>query len=207
MPEDTNATDTDVGGDMANTTETPATPTATADTQTQTPVKDNGGLVFPDGNDAEAVLKFRKSCGYPETPEGYGLPMDTDDQKGLAAFLHECQLDGIAAKTVAEKLAARLEAQDAEEQELHDNEVKKVQESWGEQMKAKTDLVNRGAEILQIDSKGLRGMAEAIGTETALNLLIIAGKSTSDYSGVNGTNGGSASEDLDGYISRKRMQR
>ena len=186
--------------------ETETKPTETTTPETKTPDNKIGGLIYPDGSDKEAVLKFRQACGYPEKAEGYGLPMDTDEQKNIAAFLHSCQLDSIAAKTVAEKLTEKMAQDDKAEKELHANEVKKVQESWGEQMKANTDLVNRGAEILQIDKDGLRGMAEAIGTETALTLLMIAGKLTSDHSDVNGTNGSNAEEDLNGYIRRKRLQ-
>ncbi|MBQ8465296.1 MAG: hypothetical protein IJ545_04725 [Alphaproteobacteria bacterium] len=198
-----------------NPAENPATPENTDNKEQQTPQtpenpknetpddKDAGGLVYPDENDAEAVLAFRKACGYPDDASGYGLPMETDEQKNLANFLHSCQLDKIAAKNVAEKLQAQIEAEDKAEKEQYAAELQRVTGAWGENFKANESLVKRGAELMKINDDALRGISECIGVEAALSMLMLLGKTNTDYSGVSG---GSSTddEDVSGFIARKR---
>lgn len=187
---------------------TPAAPeTSTTDTQTQD-LKDDKveALVYPDGSDAEAVLKFRKACGYPDDASGYGLPMGTDEERNLANFLHRCQLDGIAAKSVADNLKAQIAAEEKAANEKFTADVNKVKESWGEKSKVNESLVKRGAELMKIDVDALKGISETIGVEAALNMMMLLGKTNADYSGVSGNSGG-VDENVEGFIARKRATR
>jgi len=187
--------------------ETTAPETETTNTQTQG-LNDNKveALVYPDGSDAEAVLKFRKACGYPDDASGYGLPMGTDEEKNLANFLHKCQLDGIAAKSVAENLKAQLEAEEKAEKAQFAADVAKIKETWGEKSKANESLVKRGAALMKIDDDALRGISDTIGVEAALNMMMLLGKTNADYSGVSGNSGG-VDENVEGFIARKRATR
>lgn len=190
----------------------PATPTTPAQTQTphetgsetQTPSdKETGGLVFPDGADAEAVLAFRKSCGYPDEASGYGLPMDSDEQKSLINFIHKCQLDPIAAKTIVKNVTEVMAVDEAQAKQAFTDGYNKVVEGWGESKKENENLMNKGLSLMKLDQDKLRGISESIGVEAALSMMILLGKTQTDHSGVTGGNSDDG-ESLLEYISRKR---
>lgn len=180
---------------------TPAAPTAPE----QPKASDNTeALVYPADGNADAVLAFRKSCGYPDSADGYGLPMDTDDQKSLVAFLHKCQLDPIAAKAVAGNVAEVLAEQEKIDKQAYDEAYQKAVAAWGESKKENESLVNKGLALMKFDEGKLRGISDAIGVEAALSMMMLLGKTQTDYSGVSGGNGSDDGESILGYVARKR---
>ena len=204
----------DVNG--GNETQTPTTPPetppadnttppeTTGGNETQTPSdKDTGGLVFPNADDAEAILAFRKSCGYPDEATGYGLPMDTEEQKSLVNFIRKCQLDPIAAKSVLDNTLAAIKADEQQSQQAFDDSYNKISSGWGESKKENESLVNKGLSLMGFDKDKLRGISETIGVEAALSMMMLLGKTQSDHSGVTGGNSDDG-ESLLGYIARKR---
>ena len=182
---------------------TPPATTGGNETQTPSDDKDTGGLVYPNAEDADAVLAFRKSCGYPDDASGYGLPMDTDEQKSLINFIHKCQLDPIAAKTIVQNVAEVMAADEAQSKQAFTDGYNKVVDGWGESKKENESLMNKGLSLMKLDQDKLRGISEAIGVEAALSMMILLGKTQTDYSGVSGGNS-EDSESLLGYIARKR---
>lgn len=180
-------------------------PESTGGKETEPPSgdKNTGGLVYPNADDANAVLAFRKSCGYPDDASGYGLPMDTDEQKSLINFIHKCQLDPIAAKTIVQNVAEVMAADEAQAKQTFTDGYNKVVDSWGESKKENESLMNKGLSLMKLDQDKLRGLSEAIGVEAALSMMILLGKTQTDYSGISGGNS-EDSESLLGYISRKR---
>ena len=182
---------------------TPPETTGGNETQAPSDDKDTGGLVYPNAEDADAVLAFRKSCGYPDDASGYGLPMDTDEQKSLINFIHKCQLDPIAAKVVVENVAEAMAADEAQAKQAFTDGYNKVVDGWGESKKENESLMNKGLSLMKLDQDKLRGISEAIGVEAALSMMILLGKTQTDYSGVSGGNS-EDSESLLGYIARKR---
>lgn len=182
---------------------TPPETTGGNETQAPSDDKDTGGLVYPNAEDADAVLAFRKSCGYPDDASGYGLPMDTDEQKSLINFIHKCQLDPIAAKVVVENVAEAMAADEAQAKQAFADGYNKVVDGWGESKKENESLMNKGLSLMKLDQDKLRGISEAIGVEAALSMMILLGKTQTDYSGVSGGNS-EDSESLLGYIARKR---
>lgn len=182
---------------------TPPETTGGNETQTPSDDKDTGGLVYPNAEDADAVLAFRKSCGYPDDASGYGLPMDTDEQKSLINFIHKCQLDPIAAKTIVQNVAEVMAADEAQAKQAFTDGYNKVVDGWGESKKENESLMNKGLSLMKLDQDKLRGISEAIGVEAALSMMILLGKTQTDYSGVSGGNS-EDSESLLGYIARKR---
>lgn len=182
---------------------TPPETTSGNETQAPSDDKDTGGLVYPNAEDADAVLAFRKSCGYPDDASGYGLPMDTDEQKSLINFIHKCQLDPIAAKTIVQNVAEVMEADEAQAKQAFTDGYNKVVDGWGESKKENESLMNKGLSLMKLDQDKLRGISEAIGVEAALSMMILLGKTQTDYSGVSGGNS-EDSESLLGYIARKR---
>ena len=182
---------------------TPPETTGGNETQAPSDDKDTGGLVYPNAEDADAVLAFRKSCGYPDDASGYGLPMDTDEQKSLINFIHKCQLDPIAAKTIVQNVAEVMAADEAQAKQTFTDSYNKVVDGWGESKKENESLMNKGLSLMKLDQDKLRGISEAIGVEAALSMMILLGKTQTDYSGVSGGNS-EDSESLLGYIARKR---
>jgi hypothetical protein len=182
---------------------TPPETTGGNETQAPSDNKDTGGLVYPNAEDADAVLAFRKSCGYPDDASGYGLPMDTDEQKSLINFIHKCQLDPIAAKTIVQNVAEVMAADEAQAKQAFTDGYNKVVDGWGESKKENESLMNKGLSLMKLDQDKLRGISEAIGVEAALSMMILLGKTQTDYSGVSGGNS-EDSESLLGYIARKR---
>lgn len=182
---------------------TPPETTSGNETQAPSDDKDTGGLVYPNAEDADAVLAFRKSCGYPDDASGYGLPMDTDEQKSLINFIHKCQLDPIAAKTIVQNVAEVMAADEAQAKQAFTDGYNKVVDGWGESKKENESLMNKGLSLMKLDQDKLRGISEAIGVEAALSMMILLGKTQTDYSGVSGGNS-EDSESLLGYIARKR---
>ena len=182
---------------------TPPATTGGNETQTPSDDKDTGGLVYPNAEDADEVLAFRKSCGYPDDASGYGLPMDTDEQKSLINFIHKCQLDPIAAKTIVQNVAEVMAADEAQAKQAFTDGYNKVVDGWGESKKENESLMNKGLSLMKLDQDKLRGISEAIGVEAALSMMILLGKTQTDYSGVSGGNS-EDSESLLGYIARKR---
>ena len=148
-------------------------------------------------------MAFRKSCGYPDDASGYGLPMDTDEQKSLINFIHKCQLDPIAAKTIVQNVAEVMAADEAQSKQAFTDGYNKVVDGWGESKKENESLMNKGLSLMKLDQDKLRGISEAIGVEAALSMMILLGKTQTDYSGVSGGNS-EDSESLLGYIARKR---
>lgn len=194
------------------TPDTPAAPpadTATPDeantpAKTETPEnKDNGGFVFPAADDAEALLSFRKQCGYPDEVGGYGLPMETDEQKDILNFIHKCQLDPAAAKIVVDNLAVEIAEQAKQEKAQYDADYAKVTAAWGDSKKGNESLVSKGIEAVKMTEDQLRGISGVIGVEAALGLMMTVGKLKSDYSGVGGA-AGTDSESIEDFISAKR---
>lgn len=173
--------------------------TKPSENETKTPE----GLVFPDGKDADAVLAFRKSCGYPEAADGYGLPMETEEQKSLVSFLHKCQLDPIAAKAVMENVAESLKLDEQQSKQAYTEAYNKVVDGWGESKKENQNLVNKGMSLAGLDEDKLRGISDTLGVEAALSMMMLLGKTQTDHSGVSGGNS-EDNESLLGYISRKR---
>lgn len=209
---DTENEDVNGGNETQTPTTPPETPPAdnttppetTGGNETQAPSdKDTGGLVFPNADDADAVLAFRKSCGYPDEASGYGLPMDSDEQKSLINFIHKCQLDPIAAKTIVKNVAEVMAADEAQAKQTFTESYNKVVEGWGENKKENESLMNKGLSLMKLDEDKLRGISESIGVEAALSMMILLGKTQTDHSGVTGGNSDD-SESLLGYISRKR---
>lgn len=177
----------------------------TQEQETQKPSEDTKpeGLVFPDGKDADAVLAFRKSCGYPEAADGYGLPMDTEEQKSLVAFIHKCQLDPIAAKAVMDNVAESLKLEEQQSKQAYMEAYNKVVEGWGESKKENQSLMNKGMSLAGVDEDKLRAISDTLGVEAALSMMMLLGKTQTDHSGVSGGNSDD-NESLLGYISRKR---
>lgn len=182
---------------------TPPEPSGENTTDTPNDEKNTGGLVYPNADDSDAILKFRKSCGYPDEASGYGLPMETDEQKGLMNFIHKCQLDPIAAKTIVQNITEEIASEDAQAKQTFKENYNKVVDGWGENRKANENLMNKGMSLTGIDEGKLRGISETIGVEAALSMMMLLGKTQTDYSGVSGGNSND-SESLLGYISRKR---
>nr|DAE29449.1 MAG TPA: hypothetical protein [virus sp. ctd0M1] len=210
MADTENENVTDGATEQTTPPETPpadnTTPPETAggnETQAPSDDKDTGGLVYPSAEDADAVLAFRKSCGYPDDASGYGLPMDTDEQKSLINFIHKCQLDPIAAKTIVQNVVEVMAADEAQAKQAFTDGYNKVVDGWGESKKENESLMNKGLSLMKLDQDKLRGISEAIGVEAALSMMILLGKTQTDYSGVSGGNS-EDSESLLGYIARKR---
>lgn len=176
---------------------------ATAETQTPTD-KDVGGLVFPETDDAEAILNFRKACGYPEAMDGYGLPMESDEQKDVLSFIHRCQLDKVAAKTVVDNLAVEIAEQEKKSQAQYDADYAKVASEWGDNKKANENYLSKAMSVFGLDGVKLRGISEHIGVEAALKMMMTLGKLNSDYSGVGGNGGGSGGESIIDFVAQKR---
>lgn len=164
------------------------------------------GLVFPSADNADDVLNFRKACGYPDDAAGYGLPMETDEQKEVLSFIHRCQLDPIAAKVIVTELEAQIAEQAKLAKTNYDTEYNKVVEAWGESRKANENLVAKGLSLTKISPEQLIGISENIGVEAALGLLMHAGRSVTDHSGVAGGSGGTGSESLGDFIAAKRAR-
>ena len=183
---------------------TQAAPETSAAPETNNASDKTEALVYPADGNADAVLAFRKSCGYPDNADGYGLPMDTEDQKSLAAFLHKCQLDPIAAKAVAGNVAEVLAEQEKIDKQAYDEAYSKATAAWGESKKENESLVNKGLTLMKFDEGKLRGISEAIGVEAALSMMMLLGKTQTDYSGVTGGNGSDDGESILGYVARKR---
>lgn len=167
--------------------------------------KTDGAFSFPAADDTEAVLNFRKQCGYPDEASGYGLPMETDEQKDVLNFIHKCQLDPIAAKVVVDNLALEIAEQEKQAKAQYDQEYAKVSAAWGDSKKGNESLVSKGCEVIQITDDQLRGISDIIGVEAALGLMMTVGKLKSDYSGVGGT-AGSDSESIEDFIASKRRR-
>lgn len=179
------------------------TPTDTGTETQQTPSNDAGVLIYPAADDANAVLAFRKSCGYPDEVSGYGLPMESEEQKSLMNFIHKCQLDPIAAKAVVDNVAEVIAADKAQTEQAFNEGYQKVVEGWGESRKENESLMNKGLSLANLDQDKLRGISEIIGVEAAISMMLLLGKTQTDHSGVSGGNGDDR-ESLLEYISRKR---
>ena len=209
--------------DVTNTTETttpvtpeittpPETPETTPPAETPAlsevnvnPAPEEKGLIYPNPDDAEAVLAFRKSCGYPDNAAGYGLPMDTEEQKNLANFLYKCQLDPIAAKVIAKNAAEAVALEEQNSKQAFSENYNKIVESWGENKKENEMLVNKGLSLTKLNQDKLREISDSIGVEAAISMMMLLGKTQTDYSGISG--GVSGSDDGDsilGYVARKR---
>lgn len=181
-------------------TTTPSTP-AVNDT---TPAPEEKGLIFPNADDADAVLAFRKSCGYPDDAAGYGLPMDTEDQKNLVNFLHKCQLDPIAAKIVAKNAEEVVALEEQNSKQAFTENYNKLVESWGENKKENEMLVNKGLSLTKLDQDKLREISDKIGVEAAISMMMLIGKTQTDYSGVSSGANSDDSDSILGYVARKR---
>lgn len=119
------------------TSDTPPVDTTSAEISSKTSeTKVDGGFSFPKADDAEAVLNFRKQCGYPDDVSGYGLPMETDEQKDVLNFIHKCQLDPVAAKTVVDNLALEIAEQAKLAKAQYDADYAKISAGWGDNKKA-----------------------------------------------------------------------
>ena len=197
--------------------ETPAaatTPVAAAETATPAPatpaandttsMPEEKGLIFPNADDADAVLAFRKSCGYPDDAAGYGLPMDTEEQKNLANFLHKCQLDPIAAKVIAKNAAEVVALEEQNSKQAFTENYNKLVESWGENKKENEMLVNKGLSLTKLDQDKLRAISDNIGVEAAISMMMLIGKTQTDYSGVSSGANSDDSDSILGYVARKR---
>lgn len=191
----------------AATTSTPAAETATpaapaANDTTSAP--EEKGLIFPNADDADAVLAFRKSCGYPDDAAGYGLPMDTEEQKNLANFLHKCQLDPIAAKVIAKNAAEVVALEEQNSKQAFTENYNKLVESWGENKKENEMLVNKGLSLTKLDQDKLRAISDNIGVEAAISMMMLIGKTQTDHSGVSSGANSDDSDSILGYVARKR---
>ena len=183
-------------------TATPAPATPAANDTTSTP--EEKGLIFPNADDADAVLAFRKSCGYPDDAAGYGLPMDTEEQKNLANFLHKCQLDPIAAKVIAKNAAEVVALEEQNSKQAFTENYNKLVESWGENKKENEMLVNKGLSLTKLDQDKLRAISDNIGVEAAISMMMLIGKTQTDYSGVSSGANSDDSDSILGYVARKR---
>lgn len=188
------------------TSNTPPVDTTSAEATSQTSeTKVDGGFSFPKADDAEAVLNFRKQCGYPDDVSGYGLPMETDEQKDVLNFIHKCQLDPVAAKTVVDNLAVEIAEQAKLAKAQYDADYAKISAGWGDNKKSNESLISKGLEVIKMTDDQLRGISEVIGVEAALGLMMTVGKLKSDYSGVGG-GAGADSESIEDFISAKRRR-
>lgn len=183
-------------------TATPAPATPAANDTTSMP--EEKGLIFPNADDADAVLAFRKSCGYPDDAAGYGLPMDTEEQKNLANFLHKCQLDPIAAKVIAKNAAEVVALEEQNSKQAFTENYNKLVESWGENKKENEMLVNKGLSLTKLDQDKLRAISDNIGVEAAISMMMLIGKTQTDYSGVSSGANSDDSDSILGYVARKR---
>lgn len=181
-------------------TPAPATPAANGTTS----MPEEKGLIFPNADDADAVLAFRKSCGYPDDAAGYGLPMDTEEQKNLANFLHKCQLDPIAAKVIAKNAAEVVALEEQNSKQAFTENYNKLVESWGENKKENEMLVNKGLSLTKLDQDKLRAISDNIGVEAAISMMMLIGKTQTDYSGVSSGANSDDSDSILGYVARKR---
>ena len=191
----------------AATTSTPAAETATPaapEANDTTPAPEEKGLIFPNADDADAVLAFRKSCGYPDDAAGYGLPMDTEDQKNLVNFLHKCQLDPIAAKIVAKNAEEVVALEEQNSKQAFTENYNKLVESWGENKKENEMLVNKGLSLIKLDQDKLREISDKIGVEAAISMMMLIGKTQTDHSGVSSGANSDDSDSILGYVARKR---
>ncbi len=190
--------------------ETPPTPptestTSTAETTTQAP-ENNGAFAFPEADDTDGILNFRKQCGYPDDVAGYGLPLETEEQKNVLNFIHKCQLDPVAAKMIVDNLAVEIAEQEKQSKAQYDSEYAKISAAWGENKKGNESLVSKGCEAVNMTNDQLRGISEIIGVEAALGLMMTVGKLKSDYSGVGGSAGAGDDESIESFISSKRLK-
>ena len=160
-------------------------------------------LFYPAADDTAAVLAFRKSCGYPDDASGYGLPMETDDQKSIMSFIHKCQLDPIAANAVVKNISEIMAADEQERKQAFTDNYNKVVAGWGESKKENESLVNKGMSLMKLNQDNLRGISESIGMEAALSIMMLLGKTQTDHSGVSGGDSEDGGSLLD-YISGKR---
>ena len=183
-------------------TATPAPATPAANDTTSMP--EEKGLIFPNADDADAVLAFRKSCGYPDDAAEYGLPMDTEEQKNLANFLHKCQLDPIAAKVIAKNAAEVVALEEQNSKQAFTENYNKLVESWGENKKENEMLVNKGLSLTKLDQDKLRAISDSIGVEAAISMMMLIGKTQTDYSGVSSGANSDDSDSILGYVARKR---
>ena len=203
----TNATPAPSAEAPATTTSTPAAETTTPSTPAvndTTPAPEEKGLIFPNADDADAVLAFRKSCGYPDDAAGYGLPMDTEDQKNLVNFLHKCQLDPIAAKIVAKNAEEVVALEEQNSKQAFTENYNKLVESWGENKKENEMLVNKGLSLTKLDQDKLREISDKIGVEAAISMMMLIGKTQTDHSGVSSGANSDDSDSILGYVARKR---
>ena len=188
----------------AATTPVPAAETATPAANDATSTPEEKGLIFPNADDADAVLAFRKSCGYPDDAAGYGLPMDTEEQKNLANFLHKCQLDPIAAKVIAKNAAEVVALEEQNSKQAFTENYNKLVESWGENKKENEMLVNKGLSLTKLDQDKLRAISDNIGVEAAISMMMLIGKTQTDHSGVSSGANSDDSDSILGYVARKR---
>lgn len=165
--------------------------------------KGKTALNLPDDT-PESLAAFRKACGMPETADGYGLPTSTDEEKGIAEFLHKCQLDKWAAKAVYEQIIANIAAEDKAEREQYEADYNKQLEAWGDQKQANLNILQRGLDTFKLSQDQLRGISGITGVEAALGLMLALGKLQSDHSGASGTSGGLGDESLDSFIFSRR---
>lgn len=166
--------------------------------------KGKNSIALPDDT-PESLLAFRKACGLPDTAEGYGLPVQTDDEKEIADFLLKCNLDKWAAKTVYQNILDNIASEDKAEKEKYAAEYAKATEAWGDNKQGNLNLLKRGMDTIKVSDEQLRRISDAIGTEAALGLMLTVGKLTQDSVGVSGTGtGGGGDESLFDLILSKR---
>lgn len=165
--------------------------------------KGKTALSLPDDT-PESLAAFRKACGMPDTAEGYGLPTSTDEEKEIAAFLHKCQLDKWAAKSVYDQIVTNIAAEEKSEKDQYEADYNKQLAAWGEQKQANLNFLQRGLETFKLSQDQLRGISGITGVEAALGLMLALGKLQSDHSGASGTSGGSSDESLESFILSRR---
>ncbi|MBR3676569.1 MAG: hypothetical protein IKN71_05500 [Alphaproteobacteria bacterium] len=166
--------------------------------------KGKNALELPKDNDQDSLLNFRKACGYPETADGYGFKAETEEEKGIADFVHKCQLDKWAAKAVYNQIIANIKAEDAEDKKQYDAEVAKIKSNWGENAQGNESLLQRGVKAIGLSEQQLQEISGIIGVEAALNLMLTLGRVKSDHAGITGGSGSGGEESLDSFIYSRR---
>lgn len=154
----------------------------------QRALRESGRVKVPgEGARAEEVAAWRAAIGVPETAEGYQLdpvtgpdgsevPLDTALLGRLAAKAHEVGLPAPAYKAiVGDFIRAQIEQFGAMEAEQR-SEAEEWVKAQGDKAAARSQAVNRGAEVLGLDGEEVLKVRNALGSKRALDMLTRLGE-------------------------------
>lgn len=163
-------------------------------------------ITLPKEDDEQAKKDFYQKLGVPDTPDGYNIQTTNPDGPELLKFAHQCNLTQNQAAHFVELINKMQQAEESQEAQEYQDNFKKLVDSWGDQRAAKEDLLNKGLNAHQITKEQLRSMAQAVGLEAAISLIMTSGKLKSDNFGMSGGGTTGAVETVDGYIESKRKK-